>query len=333
MNKPKCLLYSGLVLLSALIAPHSLRAQEPAAETLQQNGLSNPDANPLPAEPESNADLGQLDFVQKYPKPDRFTFSSTQQFFYTDNVFFTNSNPVASTAYLGSYTGSFVPYSTRTWIPRVSFQYNMVRYGSVASGDFDNENLAFSSPYAFGKDDSWTWTPSATLSRFTAPHSNDHEFYKEALFDSQITHTQQLSKTVPLFFTAGYDLSYHLADPDQFDRLDNTLSFNLIYYPIPELSIGAYVRPSARIFLNNVKESTSAEDYYYYPAVRVTNVYLDQHDRDDFNLSEGIDVTWHFSKYASLSADFTNTDDYSNNAQFSYSQTSPGVSLTGTIGF
>jgi hypothetical protein len=302
----------GLALTLGAASSTFVAAQEHAAEALQQGlGVAVPTAPP-PADTTSDADLGEVDAVQRFPKPDTFTFSTTQQFFYTDNVFYTNANQVGSTAYIGDYTASYVPYSLRDWTPRISLQYNMARYGSVASGDFDNENAAFSSQYVFSTDRAWTWTAAVNLSRFTAPHENDHEFYKEVVYDNQISHVQQLMKDTPLFFVAAYDLAYHQANPADFDRLDNTLSFNLAYYPVPSLSLSVYVRPSARIYFTDTET---------------------QNDRNDFNLSEGFDATWQVCKYLSVSADFSHTDDYSNNSGLSYANTVPGVSLTGTLKF
>ncbi len=287
-------------------------AQSPAAETLQQKVALRQEVAAPTATDTSDADLGDIDVVQRFPKPDMFTFSTSQQFFYTDNVFYTNANQVGSAAYLGSYTASFVPYSLRDWTPRITLQYNMVRYDTVASGDFDNENLAFSNQYVFSDDRAWTWTATINLSRFTTPHNNDHAFYQEVVYDNQISHAQQLIKDVPLFFVAGYDLAYHQANPDDFDRLDNTLSFSVAYYPIPEVSLGPVVRPSYRTYFTNTAT---------------------QNNRDDFNLSEGFDVTWTPCKYMSLSADFTHSNDYSNNSGQSYNNTTPGISLTGTLKF
>ncbi len=301
---------AGLALGLTLAASSHLRAQS-AAETLQQK-VSLRETAPPPSPVQGDSDLGELDVVQKFPKPDMFTLSTTQQYFYTDNVFYTNTNQAHSSAYLGSYAASFVPYSLRDWTPRISLQYNMVRYGSAASGDFDNENLAFSNQYVFTDDRAWSWTASINLSRFTAPHANDHEFYKEVVYDNQITHVQQVSKDIPLFFIAAYDLAYHQANPADFDRLDNALSFSLAYYIIPEVSISPYVRPAYRTYFTNT---------------------ANQHDRDDFNLSAGLDVTWTVCKYASLSADVSHSDNWSNNSAQSYDETTPGVSVTGTFKF
>ena len=310
MNRTSHFLCAGLAVGVALAVSSSLRAQS-AAETLQQK-VSLRETAPPPAPVQGDADLGELDVVQKFPKPDMFTVSTSQQYFYTDNVFYTNTNQAHSSAYLGSYAASYVPYSLRDWTPRISMQYNMVRYGSAASGDFDNENIAASSQYVFTDDRAWSWTATINLSRFTAPHSNDHEFYKEVVYDNQITHVQQVTKDIPLFFIAAYDLAYHQANPADFDRLDNALSFSLAYYIIPEVSIGPYVRPALRTYFTNTAT---------------------QHDRDDFNLSAGLDVTWTVCKYASLSADVSHSDNWSNNSAQSYDETTPGLSVTGTFKF
>jgi hypothetical protein len=291
----------------------ALLAQEPAAETLQQRVAvpTTVNASTIP-QSTSNTDLGELGVVQTYPKPETLTLTTVQQFFYTDNVFYTNANTIASLAYLGSYTASYVPYSLRDWTPRVSLQYNMVRYGNAAEGDFDNENLAVSSQYVFSDDRLWSWTAAVNVSNFTDPHQNDHQFYKEVVYDNQVSHVQPLMKNVPLYFVSAYELAYHQASPAMFDRLDNVLALSVSYYPMPELSIGPYVHPGARSYFTNNGS---------------------QNDRTDFNLSEGFDVTWQPCKYASLSADLSHTDDYSNNAGLSYHETSPGLSLTGTVKF
>lgn len=306
MNRP--VFYSVLTLALGFLAMPRLHAQSAAGETLQQNVVLRTETQAPPPVVSSGSDLGDVDAVQQFPKPEMFTLSTTQQFFYTDNVFYTNANQVASTGYLGSYTGSFVPYSMVNWTPRISLQYNMVRYGNAAEGDFDNENVAFSNQYIFSDDRAWAWTPSITLSRFTAP--NPGEFYKEVLYDSQISHSQQLCEN--LYFVAAYGLSYHQADPAEFDRLDNTLSFTFAYYILPTLRVSTYVRPSLRTYYTNTDR---------------------QHDRDDINISEGLDLTWDPCKYASFSANVLHTNDYSNNSGRSYNNTAPGISVTGTLKF
>ena len=294
-----------------------LPAQEAAAETLQQHIGLREKTDPPPPEEVSSPDLGDVDIVQKYPKPATLTFSTSQDFFYTDNVFYTDANPVGSTAYLASYTASYVPYSLRDWTPRITAQYDMLRYGNVPAGDFDNENLALSSQYIFSDDRAWSWLASINLSRFTSSHNNDHQFYSEVVYDNQVSNSQQLLKGTPLFLVTTYELAYPQANPSIYDRLDNTLSVNLAYYITPQLSVGPYVRPSSRTYLTNGPATNG----------------VSQHGREDFNLSEGVDLTWKPWKYTSFSTDFLHTNDYSNNSGQSYDNTVPGVSVTGTVEF
>jgi len=283
-----------------------------AAETLQQKvGLPQEVAPPTPPVT-STQDLGQVGIVQKFPKPEMFTLSTTQQYFHTDNVFYTQAAPVSSSAYLGTYTASIVPYSFVNWTPRISLQYNMARYGNAAAGDFDNENMAFSSQYIFTKDRMWSWTSTVNLSRFTTVHGPSGVFYKEVVYDNQISHVMPIGKNNNLFFVAAYDLAYHQASPSMFDRLDNTLSFSLAYYPCRSVCIGPYVRPGARIYTTDTAF---------------------QNGRDDFNISEGLDVTWQPCKYLAISADISSQNDFSNTANVSYNVVSPGISATGTYKF
>jgi len=289
-------------------------AQEQAAETLnlKMGAPTAPSLTNSVAAVAKNPDLGQIAMVQQYPKPETLTISTTQQFFYTDNVFFTEGNPLGSSAYLGSYSASYVPYSLADWTPRITLQYGMVRYDTVPSGDFDYETLSLSSQYLFSEDQTWSWTADIDVSQYTAPHDNNHAFYQEVVYDNQINKVIPLSNHIPLFLIGSYDLAYHQANPDAFDRLDNSISFGLIYHPIPTVTIAPFVRPSCRIYMTNTPV---------------------QSERKDFNLSEGIDVAWQPVKYADLSADFINANDYSSAGGQSYNQSSPGVSLTGEVKF
>jgi hypothetical protein len=307
--------------------PGDLRAQSAAAETLLQKvGLNT--AQPSPATvSSSDPELGEIEPVQRYPKPEMFSFTTIQEYFYTNNVYLTHQDPQGAQAYLGSYTGSFVPYSLRDWTPRLNLQYNMVRYFGFSAADFDNENAGVSSQYVFGGDRSWTWTSSLNASRYTsASRQTEHEFYEEIVYDNQVAHTQKLLQDAPLFFVATYDLAYHQANPADYDRLDNTLSFNLVWYPLPEVSVGPFVRPSYRVFPTNT-------DPTYYRPIGGFRSEPPQHDRADFNIAAGIDVTWTPIKYFSVSADYDASSDYSNNSALSYDESSPGLSLTGSYKF
>jgi hypothetical protein len=302
-----------LVLIGCLLATTPrLSAQAPAAETIQQrvtiSGLRSPTMD-LQA---SSQGMGDIKVVQEFPKPEMFTFAASQEFYYTDNVFYTHANPLGSSAYAGSYTGSFVPYSLRDWTPRISVQYNMFRYDTVPAGDFDNEQVAATSTYIFGDDRNWSWISAAVLSRYTAPHQNDREFYREAIYGNQVRHVEPLGDNMPLFLIAAYDLAYHQASPATFDYLSNGAILALAYYPINAITISPYLNPSWRRFFTNTST---------------------QNDRDDLHLAEGLNVNWQPYKYVSLGADLYHVNDFSNNSGLSFNYTIPGVILTGEFKF
>src|SRR3984957_17515299 len=98
----------GLAALLALSASPTLLAQQPSSETLQQR-LPAPSIEApypsIPSDASSNSDLGQIGVVQSYPKPEMFTVSTSQQFFYTENVFYTSEHigTIGSLPYLGRY--------------------------------------------------------------------------------------------------------------------------------------------------------------------------------------------------------------------------------------
>jgi hypothetical protein len=305
-----CLL---LMVAAALGSAQNAFAQQPAAETLEQNvALPQSRQGATPTQTFDQA-LGEIQPVQSFPKPPTFSASVAQECFYTDNVFYTDSNPVGSAAYLGSYTVNYVPYSTRDWTPQIGLQYNMVRYDRAAAGDFDNEDLSISSNYVISNDRQWSWTSAVDLSRFTSPHQNNGQFYDEVAYDNQIQYVRPIIAN-SLYFVGAYELAYHQSHPSFYDRVDNAVSLTVAYYPIPQITITPFVRLAAWMF----------------PTDTLTPM---QNGRDDFNLAEGLEITWKPNKYLAVVADITRTDDFSNSANQSYAITSPGITLAGTISF
>ena len=301
-----------LALTAWLLAPASALAQAPASESVQQKtklpGLLSPIANVQA----SNQSLGDITIVQEYPRPETFTFAATQEFFYTDNVSYVHDNPQGSAAYAASYTASYVPYSTRDWTPRLSVQYNMFRYDTLPAGDFDNEQAVASSTYVFGTGRDWSWTTGVVASRYTAPHLDDDEFYREMIYDNQVTRVLSLSDDTPVSLVMTYDVAYHQASPSVFDYLSNGLVVSLVYTPIPEVTIAPYINPTLRTFPTNADG---------------------QKDRMDAHLAEGLDVIYQLWEYCSLDASIYHVNDFSNNSGLSFNYTIPGISLTGQYKF
>jgi len=319
-RRARYILRWGLTLVWIFIALPKLSAQAPGTEEVQQrismSGLRPPAQN-LPA---GSSNLGEIKVVQEYAPPEMLTFDMTQNFHYTDNVFYTHTNPLGSTAYQANYAGSYVPYSLREWTPRITAAYNMTRYDTVPAGDFDNEQLIFSSAYAFGKGLDWMWNSSVDLSRYTAPHVDDHEYYREVIYDNGVNWVYQPDKETALYLVTGYDVAYHQSAPDVYGYLENGGTFKVAYYPTSTVSIMPYVNPSSRIF---------SKDTYYL----IYNQVYHQQDRSDLHLAAGVDVTWTPIKYLLFTASVYHVSDYSNNSGLSFNYTIPGLSLTGEVKF
>jgi hypothetical protein len=190
----------------------------------------------------------------------------------------------------------------------------------VAAGEFDNETAVISSNSIISQDRDWSAGGEVDLARFTAPHLNDSEFYREVVYDGYVSYNHRIFKDspllngAPLYFGISYDLTYHQASPDIYDRLDNILLFSLTYSPVRHLTLSPFVRPASRNYFTN-------------------SASYGQSNRTDFNLSEGLQVTWTPIQYFSLSADVTNTNDFSDNAALGYAETSPGAGITLTYKF
>ena len=319
-RQPRAFPLALLLAVGFLTIMPRLWAQAPAAETVQQrNGIPG-----LPTRtadlPVASQNLGEIKVVEEYPKPEMLTLTTSQEFFYTDNVLYTHHDPQGSSGYEGSTTASLVPYSVRDWTPRISAQYNMYRYDTVPTGDFDNEQLALSSTYMFGSDRSWTWAAVADLSRYTATHQDGREYYREVVYDNQVRHVAQLRGDTPLFLILTYDVAYHQASPDAIDYLSNGLDVALAYSPTNTVTIAPYLNPCVRNFLTNAYMEREQITYY-------------QHDRIDLHLAAGLDVTWQPCPYMALETSIYHVNDYSNNSGLSFNYTIPGITLTGEVRF
>ncbi len=85
----------------------------------------------------SNRYVGSLEAVQRYSVPDTFGIGTAQSLFHTDNAFWTKTNRQASLAWSGAFWGTWIPYSTRQWIPKIGVEYDVYRYEKVTAADFN----------------------------------------------------------------------------------------------------------------------------------------------------------------------------------------------------
>ena len=61
-----------------------------------------------------------------------------------------------------------MPYATRNFTPRLSFDQNWFRYGDIGVLDFDSQTLALDLKYDLNRNDTWYVNGSYSVSRLTA---------------------------------------------------------------------------------------------------------------------------------------------------------------------
>ncbi len=137
-------------------------------------------------------DLGEINLVSRSPRPDMFTFSTSQDFHYTSNAFLTPNAERGTLFWNGRFDASFVPYATRDFTPRFTFEQNFFRYSRFSELDFDSQSLQADVKYDLNRDDSCFVNVSYAIARLYAPHSDVDEFYHYGLASASITTVRQL---------------------------------------------------------------------------------------------------------------------------------------------
>ena len=238
--------------------------------------------------------------------------SSVQTFFFTDNVFLTETNARSSPAWNGRFRLSFVPYSTYQWTPRIGLEHHLVRYDDQSSEDFEGQTLSLSSRLDLTEEKTWFWDASLSLTRLESARASSGEFYRQASFANSLACFKRLSQKRPLYFLGAYDITWRQASPGIFDRLDYGLTLNLIYCPKSQLSIQPFIRPALHLYTTD----TATE-----------------RNRHDFNLSAGMSMAWTPCRNFSFSSAVAWTRNDSNAAAKDYSVTVPAVSVFASVGF
>src|SRR6266581_1590767 len=73
---------------------------------------------------------------------------------------------------------SFIPYATRDFTPRLTFEQNWFRYDHSSELDFDSQSLQLEARYNLTRDPSWFVDGSYALTRLYSQHPSIGEFYK-----------------------------------------------------------------------------------------------------------------------------------------------------------
>jgi hypothetical protein len=309
----------------------SVRAQTPnpaaqsnPANTLQQiNGpISNKGtASVAPALGGEDHDLAGLEVVKTYPEPKTFTAFTSQSVFWTDNAFLQKESHVSAFGYSGRFGVSYVPYSTRDWTPSINFSYQIIRYDRTSVLDFEAMTLAFGSAYNLTKDKSWTLTNTYSLQQLNSPRLGLGNFYNESFLDNQLSYIKPISEKNNLYFLGVAEIGWRLTDPGYYSRIDNSLLFSLIYAPVQEVKVQAYVRPAAYVY-------TDDEEFNFN-----TDTVDTGQGRTDFNLSTGIMGTYSPIDQLALNANLNWTGNFSTVGFREYQAFTPTLTLSGSYAF
>src|SRR3954467_7493743 len=150
----------------ALAGLSSSFAQEVRVETQQQARAREQNLPRDQGAPEQVADpeLGDINLVSRQNRPKMFTFFTSQSLNYTSNAFLVRDGEQSDFFWNGRVGASFVPFATRNFTPRISFDQNWFRYFEIGHLDFDSQNLQMDVKYDLNRDDTWFVNGSYLLS-------------------------------------------------------------------------------------------------------------------------------------------------------------------------
>ena len=258
----------------------------------------------------SDPNLGDIDLVSRTPRPKMFTFSTVQGLSYTTNAFLSQNNEQDAFFWNGRFDASIVPYATRDFTPRITFEQNFFRYSRFSVLDFDSQTLQADFKFDLNRADTWWINGSYGVTRLNAPHGSAGEFYRYGLANVNVNHYLPIPNSPVYLLLSGGVYDRH-GESSAFDRVAPYLVAAAAYSPIDKVQISAYLRP----------------EYQFY-----TNDPLDD-SRQDFNVSLGSAVAWTPSPYVTIGASLAFVGNYSNAGGRSYNVFSPTVAVGAQISF
>jgi hypothetical protein len=301
-----------LIIALALVTFTSLRAQEEAArietQDIYNRELPPPEQQPAPAV--SDTELGEISLVLRQPRPKMFTFSTNQSYNFTDNAFLVRGDKDQAWFWNGRVDASFVPYATRDFTPRLTFEQNWFRYDHLSTLNFDSQSFLLDLKYDLTPDDRWFIDGSYSWSRLYSQYDSTGEFYKFGLLNFSGTHVMGLpGLPIYLAFTGGG--YWRQGDPSKFDRISPYVSAVGIYTFTRELQLTAFIRPEYQFYLNDPDKSS----------------------RKDFNLTVGSTLSWTPVQYVTVGATASYVGNFSTAGARGYNVVSPAVILAASIAF
>lgn len=254
-------------------------------------------------------DLGEINLVSRSPRPKMFTFSTGQNLVYTTNAFLTPDDR-STFFWNGRFNASYVPYATRDFTPRITYEQNFFRYDKFSELDFDSNALTFELKYDLKPDDSWYVFGSFSLARLYTPRGDIDEFYRFGLFSGGLTHTRQLFN-LPLYFSGTLGSTFRFGDPSRFDRVTTYLNASLLYSLSEHFQFTAFIRPEGQFYTDDPVDSS----------------------RTDFNFSTGVAAIVAPNEYFNVALTASFVGNYSSSNPSDYEVFSPTLVLEGRIAF
>jgi hypothetical protein len=286
-------------------------AQEVRVETQQQARAREQNLRKTEGETEQVADpeLGDINLVSRQNRPKMFTFFTGQSLNYTSNAFLVRDFEESDFFWNGRVGATFVPYATRNFTPRVSFEQNWFRYSDIGRLDFDSQTLQVDMKYDLNPNDTWFVNGSYLLSRLYEPHSSVGEFYRYGFLNGSITHLLPLGSTpVALAITGG--AYWRHGEPSSSDRVSGYLNVAGVYNVCEHVQISAFTRPEYQHYTHDLLGS-----------------------RDDVNLAFGAALSWTPREYLVFAATASYVANWSSIGVREYQVATPSLVFGAQITF
>jgi hypothetical protein len=300
-----------LALCVFLSAAAGALAQDVRVETQQQARARNQNTLGEQEAPEEVADpeLGDINLVSRAPRPKMFTFSTVQTLNYSSNAFLVSDNTQSDFYWNGRVGASFVPYATRNFTPRLTFNQDWFRYHRFSELDFDAQTLQLDLKYDLNRDDTWYVNGSYAVARLYSPNASTGEFYRYGYLNGSITHLVQL-RTAPINLGMSGGAYWRHGDPSSSDRVSGYLNVGAIYNICETVQVSGFTRPELQHYTHDPAGS-----------------------REDFNLTVGATLSWTPNQYVALAATASYIGNFSTVSERRYDLVTPSLIVAAQIAF
>jgi hypothetical protein len=289
-------------------------AQEDAAriETEQRSReLNQLKTGPPPAQEEiTDPELGDISLVSRAPRPKMFTFWTGQTINFTSNAFLVRDNEQSAFFWNGRAGASYVPYATRNFTPRLTFEQDWFRYDHFSKLDFDSQSLTLDLKYDLNRDDTWFVDGSYTAARLYSQHPSIGEFYRYGLANASLTHFAQVGRA-PFYLGVTGGGYWRTGDASSSDRVSAYVNVVALYALRETIQLSGFTRPEFQHYTHDASGSS----------------------REDFNLTVGATISWNPREYLSVGATAAYIGNFSNVSERRYDLVTPSLSFGAQFAF